>query len=63
MDIITVRLHGETDNSPLEMISAARLAYLQRVEAAAKGLVTALNSSGAGADLSSSSLPLNPPRS
>ena len=42
MDIITVRMHGAADNSPLEMISAARLAYLLRVEAAAKDLVAAL---------------------
>ena len=41
MDIITVRMHGGDDNSPLEMISASPLAYLQRVEAAAKGLVAA----------------------
>ena len=48
MDILTVRLHGEADNSPLEMISAKRLAYLQRVEAAAKNLVRALGSSDRG---------------
>lgn len=42
MDVITVRLHGESDNSPLQMISASRLNYLQRVEAAAKDLVEAL---------------------
>lgn len=53
MDIITVHMHGEEDSSPLEMISAARLAYLQRVEAAARGLVAALGSlDGAGSLMS-----------
>lgn len=51
MDIITVRQHGEKDNSPLEMISAKRLAHLKRVEAAAKAFLNALGSSGNGAVL------------
>lgn len=48
MDIITVRMHGEADNSPLEMISARRLAHLKRVEAAAKAFLHALGSSDSG---------------
>ena len=48
MDILTVRMHGDADNSPLEMISAKRLAHLKRVEAAARDLLLALASSDEG---------------
>lgn len=40
--IIDVRMHGEADNSPLQMISAARLAYLERMEALATELVAVM---------------------
>lgn len=37
--IIDVRMHGEADTSPLQMISAERLAHLQRMESLAKELL------------------------
>lgn len=41
-DIMTLRLHGDDDNSPMEMISQKRLAYYQRIEAAVKELIAAI---------------------
>lgn len=41
-DIMTLRLHGEDDNSPMEMISQERLAYYQRLEAAVKEMIAAI---------------------
>ncbi|MBZ2208458.1 hypothetical protein [Massilia soli] len=41
-DIMTLRLHGEDDTSPMEMISRDRLAYYQRLEAAVALLVATL---------------------
>lgn len=32
MDILTVRMHGDRDRSPLEFISKERLAYYQKLE-------------------------------
>lgn len=41
-DLMTLRLHGDGDNSPMEMISQKRLAYYQRIEAAVKDLIAAI---------------------
>ena len=32
MDLIDIHLHGDDDNSPIQMISARRLAYYVQVE-------------------------------
>lgn len=41
-DIMTLRSHGDDDNSPMEMISGDRLAYYQRLEAAAQELIAVI---------------------
>lgn len=38
-DIMTLRMHGDDDNSPMEMVSRERLAYFQRLEAAVQELI------------------------
>jgi hypothetical protein len=46
MEIVNIRRHGVCDGSPLELISADRLAYLTAMEKVAKDLLGA-----AGADI------------
>lgn len=41
MEIVNIRRHGVCDGSPLELISADRLAYLTAMEKVAKDLLAA----------------------
>lgn len=41
-EIMNLHLHGDDDNSPMEMISRERLAYYQRLEAAVALLIATL---------------------